>query len=235
MSENGNDDERPDETSEPPSPGGSEPQPTPGGSGGEGQNGPAGQPGTGSDEKSRSPGGGDSGPTPTAGQGGPGTGGPPGTTGQPTSNATESGPSLVDKLQRPAVLDELKTFVGTFAVVGVGLAFAGLLPFVLTNFRSEGEPAVATLAIVFVGISLAAVLSLRFADSVDEERSVIAVGAGVGSVIGFFILGFVNFIVVVLGAGGSASLFVLFLALFAGGVVTLMVGAATAFIGAAVS
>lgn len=125
-----------------------------------------------------------------------GQGQPAGQPGQPV----QQGPSLVDRLQQPHVLDELKLFVGTFGALGVGFGLTGLVTVPMAT-ATEAAATAGVTSIWLFGVGLAALLSTRFAERVDEDRATSAVGAAVGSGLGVLVLGLVAGVLVAIAAG----------------------------------
>jgi hypothetical protein len=139
----------------------------------------------------------------------------------------QTGPSLVDKLQREPVLSELKAMVGLYGVVAVGLTVLSLFPLLVSN-QTDGSGTIAHLAALFLGVGLAAVLGTRFGERVQADQQAVGAAAAVASGVGTFAIATFTFVVVIITAGSYAEVGPLFLGLFFGSIVAAVVGGAAA-------
>lgn len=99
-------------------------------------------------------------------------------------------------------MDQIKTAVGTFALVGLGFGLAGLF----TNVVADAYLAWASFsAVVLAGPVLAALFGLRIQDTLNVDTGTIAAAAALASAVGFFVMGLLAAILIAVGAETSTS------------------------------
>lgn len=152
--------------------------------------------------------------------------------GQPQGQPAQTSPSLVDELQRPRVMTHIKTTVAMFALVGVGLGLSSLFTMALagTALGRDLLGLAGSVVVVLLGPPLAVVFGIRLNDFLDEDTRLVAAAAGVSSAVGFFVMGLLATIFIVLGSNGGVDFGDLFAPLVLGMVPPAVVGAAVPFV-----
>jgi hypothetical protein len=143
------------------------------------------------------------------------------------------GTTVGDELRRPGVIAGLKPFVGTYAVLGVGVGATGPLAMAVAG-DALGRGAMAVAAIVGVlllGVGLAALLSLQFGDRVDATPAAVAAGSALASAVGVFLLGLVALVPIAAASNGWVDLGPPLASVFATAVPAALVGACGGYLG----
>lgn len=127
------------------------------------------------------------------------------TTGGQVGQPVETGPSVADMLQRPAIKDELKYVVATYALLGVGFGFLGI---VAGEFIGGAFFGASTLIVVLsIGPVTALVFGYRLSDVLAEaEDTALYAAAAVGNAAGYFVMVLIAGILLSSGSGGGTNL-----------------------------
>lgn len=130
-------------------------------------------------------------------------------------------------------MDHLKFGIATFGLVGGGIGLSALFTMALVG-STLGRSLLGLSAIVFVVLSgpvLAALLSLRLDDALqDLHLNTAAAASAVVGAVGFFVMGLLAVIFIVLGSGGDVSFADAIVPVIVGMVAPAVVGGATPFL-----
>lgn len=131
-------------------------------------------------------------------------------TGGQVGQPVETGPSVADMLQRPAIQDELKYLVATYSLLGVGFGFLGIVIGEVIGGGGIGGAFFdeTTLVVVLsVGPVLALVFGYRLSDVLaDAEDTALYAAAAVGNAAGYFVMVLIAGILLSSGSGGGTNL-----------------------------
>ena len=156
------------------------------------------------------------------------------TTGGQVGQPVETGPSVADMLQRPAIQDELKYLVATYALLGVGFGFLGIVIGEVIGGGGIGGAFFdeTTLVVVLsVGPVLALVFGYRLSDVLsDAEDTALYAAAAVGNAAGYFVMVLIAGILLSSGSGGGTNLGDLLLSGIVLGIVVGAIGAGLALV-----
>lgn len=131
-------------------------------------------------------------------------------TGGQVGQPVQTGPSVADMLQRPAIQDQLKYVVATYALLGVGFGFLGIVAGEFIGGGGIGGAffgASTLLVVLSVGPVLALVFGFRLSDVLAEaEDTALYAATAVGNAAGYFVMVLIAGILLSSGSGGGTNL-----------------------------